>query len=982
MQKYLYILLSFISLGLFAQSKEAIALKDYIQKGIEFRKMKAANDSIKFANYDSSIYYLQKSVDGLKAYPDSITDLLEAQYNLGTAYWKKRNFKKVTTKPRLRKQLIDKALGIFVECTNYSQTNFSTQNYIQLADIYNYIGRIKGDAFNNYKEANEAFSKANEIYETKSLPDDKTLSYTCINLGRNYLRQGENQNAKVFLKKALDIYIKFNDRNYIGKCYQELGTVSRDLGNLEEAKEYYKKAIEVKTPRPDLRLKASLNLSSIYLFENDIEPAKKLAEEIIAFYETNEYDGDNVLCKAYEISGIVDRKRANFEQAFENLENAYDIAKKESVYGIHNRESAKILYNIGDAHFASGDNQSALEKFQSALYALIPNFDTRNVNKLPLYEDLYHEVWILECLKAKGEVFKDMYLNTDSLFFLERSYDHFKMCNEHLDLMRLNFTNESSKINMIENVYSIYDQAISIAYDMYSMSKDSKYLDDAFEFMEKSKAAVLLESIRTYEDSQNEGVPKELISEQNDIAQKINEWKLKEENSENDSIKSLATDTLYKLASQKEILRKKILNEYPNFKDLEYTSFVNSSRDVKSKLLNIKSALVEYFLTNDALYTFAISKEHSYFIKTPLDSTFDKNIEDVRKCLSSPNDSQESFELFVNNSNSLYDVVLHSVIDSIDVNINQLIIIPDYKLNYIPFEVLLTSLPEDLSEVNYKISNLDYLIKQYDVTYGYSASLLIEGSKGLELDELVDFNYSGFGPSFGAENTELCNGSELSTLDNTAAIEPIRALLSGVSYLDNESSKATFIKKSNSSLILHLHTHACLDDEFPMNSKIYFSDEPAYTYELYNLDLKADLAILSACNTGTGKLRRGEGLMSLSRAFMHSGCPSIVTSLWKASEDITRRIILNFNENLKRGQRKNRALKTAKLKFLNDPATSKIESHPFFWATFIHVGDTSEIVYKNQHFKQTIIIVLLLIGLLMILFLPYRIFYDRNETTA
>ena len=121
--------------------------------------------------------------------------------------------------------------------------------------------------------------------------------------------------------------------------------------------------------------------------------------------------------------------------------------------------------------------------------------------------------------------------------------------------------------------------------------------------------------------------------------------------------------------------------------------------------------------------------------------------------------------------------------------------------------------------------------------------------------------------------------------------------------------------------------------------------------------------------------------MSLSRAFMYSGCPSIVTSLWKASEEITKEIILNFNKNLKRGQKKNRALRTAKLKFLKDPSTSKAESHPFYWATFIHVGDTAEIVYRYQNFWNLIKVVALVVCLLLILFLPYRLFYRKGNNS-
>ena len=144
--------------------------------------------------------------------------------------------------------------------------------------------------------------------------------------------------------------------------------------------------------------------------------------------------------------------------------------------------------------------------------------------------------------------------------------------------------------------------------------------------------------------------------------------------------------------------------------------------------------------------------------------------------------------------------------------------------------------------------------------------------------------------------------------------------------------------------ILHLATHAIIDGENPLNSYLIFTstgdsteDNNLYAWELYNMRLNAQMAVLSACNTGFGKLQRGEGVMSLGRAFAYAGVPSIVMSLWPAEDESTADLMGYFYEALAEGQSKDEALRNAKLRFLKEMPPSK--HHPFYWAGFVVQGD-------------------------------------------
>ena len=113
--------------------------------------------------------------------------------------------------------------------------------------------------------------------------------------------------------------------------------------------------------------------------------------------------------------------------------------------------------------------------------------------------------------------------------------------------------------------------------------------------------------------------------------------------------------------------------------------------------------------------------------------------------------------------------------------------------------------------------------------------------------------------------------------------------------------------------MLHLATHAEIDNKNPLYNKLIFSDGDMTSSEIYLSETRAKMAVLSACNTGFGKLEKGEGVMSMARAFHFSGVPSVVMSLWKVPDRSTMQIMLLFYQHLENGESKSEALRKAKL---------------------------------------------------------------------
>jgi CHAT domain-containing protein len=117
------------------------------------------------------------------------------------------------------------------------------------------------------------------------------------------------------------------------------------------------------------------------------------------------------------------------------------------------------------------------------------------------------------------------------------------------------------------------------------------------------------------------------------------------------------------------------------------------------------------------------------------------------------------------------------------------------------------------------------------------------------------------------------------------------------------------------------------------------ADGYLHAYEIYELDLRAQLAVLTACETGIGKNEDGEGVRSLGYSFAYAGCPSLVMSLWKIDEKVSSEIISRFYEYLAEGMPKHLALRQAKLDHLaNSPEEL---TSPYYWAGMVLVGDVS-----------------------------------------
>jgi CHAT domain-containing protein len=298
----------------------------------------------------------------------------------------------------------------------------------------------------------------------------------------------------------------------------------------------------------------------------------------------------------------------------------------------------------------------------------------------------------------------------------------------------------------------------------------------------------------------------------------------------------------------------------------------------------------------------------------------------------------------------------------------KLIIIPDGKLNYIAFDALITELPDTSTNINFK--QLKYLIKSNTINYSYSANLLFifNDSKATVSNSIL-----AFAPEYQITDSIDFNNQRM-------ALMPLEGIKEEVELINNvmkkvkkftgfEATEMNFRKEYENFDILHLAMHAIIDDNNPAYSSLAFT-QPGIasdsfenngwlnTADIYNLDLNARLTVLSACNTGSGTLRKGEGVMSLARGFLYAGCPSIVMSLWEVEDNAGTEIIGSFYKFLKRGRSIDESIRLSKLNYLenSNPRTA----HPHYWLGYVTIGDNSPLYRSYDFYFFGILMIVLL----------------------
>ncbi|HEU4511261.1 MAG TPA: CHAT domain-containing tetratricopeptide repeat protein, partial [Pyrinomonadaceae bacterium] len=500
-----------------------------------------------------------------------------------------------------------------------------------------------------------------------------------------------------------------------------------------------------------------------------------------------------------------------------------------------------------------------------------------------------------------------------------------------LEFMRRNVAGgEQQQQSFLENRLSPWHGLIDL------LVSQGKYAE-ALKFAEQSKARVLLDTLQA-----GRANIRQTLSKEEQQAEEQHRRRLVTLNSQLTTEVRRDKPDATRLAELKKEVEKARL-EYEDFETRLYLAHpelrlqrgdapIIGSEELSSLLPDASSALLEYVVGEQQTYLFVVTKDKPDVVVYTLPI---KRDELARQA--------EAFRLqlagrdlgFRISAGKLYDVLVKPAEAQLRGKTN-LIISPDNTLWDLPFQALVAG-------------GKRFMIEDAAITYAPSLTVLREMTKRRKTlagpATLLALGNPGVSDEV-AKRVALRDG-KLEPLPE--AEQEVKALgrLYGTSnskvYVGADAREDRVKTEASRARILHFATHGILNNASPLYSHLALANGAAgedgllEAWELMQMDLQADLAVLSACETARGRIGAGEGMIGFSWAMFIAGVPSIVVSQWKVESAGTRDLMVNFHRSLisKPKAAKTEALRQSALKLMKNPETS----HPFYWAGFILVGD-------------------------------------------
>lgn len=760
----------------------------------------------------------------------------------------------------------------------------------------------------------------------------------------------------------------FNELNELYSGYSFLAAIYEKIGKYNLSKEYHQKTLGITEIYPQFDwsrqvLNTKMRLARVFENENDYLAANKLLNEVLPYYieqSANPRFKNNILSTYQRLSNnyllqdsiaqaITMLKESElyyaendaFQRSAEKLyAEIYSLDKQyekaETFYTSYlektlsyrqnqkHQDVAEAYTGLGSLYMLKEDPSKALEYYQESLMQLAPDFSNKDIKVNPDPKKVLSKLALVKVLREKLKALQVLFKKSNITKYLEIAFTTANDVIKTLDLLKPEFESKIDKQFLITEMYPAFHSMVEIAFDLYTATNESKYIDAAFYFSEKSKSVILLEAARSAQASSFGGVPEEIIDKEQQFRANIIHLEKKFFNQRSDIA---VFDSLFQLKNKYYNFISDMEQKYPKYYDLKYNADVVSLEDISESLLQNK-ALVSYFATNTNLYVITLENQRKNFYKVPLENKDRETITNFYSLLSNLN-VKELPDIYTKGY-EVYKRILMKPLGKIESK--ELLIIPDDILNYLPFEALTTS-----------NNDADYLIKEYQISYTNSATLLREQQSKSKSEQN---NLLAYAPSFEktGENISQNRPAFGPLLYNTDEVTQITSFFNGKAIIGNEASLASFSENSETYNMLHFATHAATNDEYPDYSYLAFANDDSsengllYVKDLYGYNINADLVALSACQTGLGKLEKGEGMLSLARGFSYAGAKSLVNTLWKINDQTTADLMHEFYKNLNKSLPKDQALREAKLAYLKN-AEDDLLMHPYYWSGFMISGD-------------------------------------------
>lgn len=749
-------------------------------------------------------------------------------------------------------------------------------------------------------------------------------AYITGNLALAHRTRGEFEQALRLYGECIDQWEMVGDSTSLGNVREALAGLHRDLGELERAADEYRKVLELYRAggNRDFEARALTSLGWVESLSDQPQAALNHHQQALAI--SREIGNRRVEGMALHRTGIAQLALGDLNAALASLQECVALRREAG-----NRvEEASALLDLGMVQHRLG-LEGPVENLRKSLeLARRAENSILQASILLRWAGLDREDGRLEDARPRLE---------EALAIIESG--------------RQQVLSRDLRATYFAARREYYDAYIDLLMRLGSAPSAQSLAEQAFDASERARARSLLELLAEGRIDVRRGVAPELKERERQLAAKISSTQsrlvdlLSRLNAETDETAGLRRELKSALDELKE-LESDIRLKHPRYAEVRYPPVATLAQVQAS--LESDVALLEYALGHDASYLFVLTRGEFETYRLPPAREIAEEVERLRRTLQSP--ERRLLGPYLSSAYRLYQLLIAPAAGILK-DRPKLVIVADGALHLLPFEALVSTEPSRVGDT----AALPCLLRTHMVSYAPSASVLLSlqarpgraaSQESTPAKSLVAFA----DPAASATAKVPMLGSAMNLADlpeSRREVEAIAQLFapSEVDLFLGPEATEDHVKQDrllSAARRIHFATHAFLSDVRPELSGLVLArsensaeDGLLQVYEIFNLELDAELIVLSACESGLGRTVAGEGLIGFARAFLYAGTPSLVVSLWSVEDASTADLMIEFYRRLQQGAGVGEALRAAKLGVLE----REERAHPYYWAPFVLLGE-------------------------------------------
>jgi len=822
-----------------------------------------------------------------------------------------------------------------------------------LCEALSYTGvayRFIGDYLQALEASRQVIAVAREI------SDREVLAEELWEMGFVYQLLGDYPSAMSCLDESLKVSQQTGDKKNIARALLNRGAVYHDLGNYAGALKDYVDSLNLAEEVGDTRAIAGClrSISGVHLDQGNYSLALEFAQRSVDILRKAQDTRE--LCSGLIALGNAQAELRNFKDAIESNESCLKIAQSLGL----KQEQADVLSNIGEVHAKQGDLAEGIEYHNRGMRIYEEVGDKRNLaESLSRIASLYIEkgeyaraAELAERAVSIGAEIGAGLERWDALWMAGRAYRGLNKEEKAEDALKGAIAGiETARWQVAggeQQRQHYFESNTGPYYTMTGLMIDQHRYPEALAFAERAKARVLLDvfqsgkvnltrSLTGDEQKRERDLYSRLASLNSQIAQ-VRLHQSKQSNQQS-LLAGLEADQR-KTRLELESFQANLYAAHPTLRVQRGEFRPITLEECQQLLPDDSTALLEFVVSDERVHLFLLTRD-----KDSRDAPLLKVYETPVKTKDLIGLS-ESFRqrvarrdvTFGELAKQLYDLLIRPAAADLARKAN-LIIVPDGSLWELPFQALLSPRGR-------------FMIQDHAISYAPSLTALREMCRpGRRVQQGSRNTLLAFGNALVKSETssrisQVFLGNKLQPIPQAERqVKEIAAIYGSDHsqvYIGQDATEQKLKEQIGDFRIVHIATHAIVNSRNPLYSQIVLSQSAGSTddgileaWEVMNLDMKADLAVLSACDTAGGKVGAGEGMIGFSWAFFVAGCPAILASQWSVEADSASRAMIEFHRNFNAGMKKSEALRQAQLTLLK----SRDTSDPFYWAAFVVVGE-------------------------------------------